>query len=181
MAKLENTPGERPSDLVDVGQVSGAYGIRGELRIRPYSAEADVLLNVRNWWIGLPGWHEVAVLQARRHGDEVVARLKDVADRDAAEALRGAVVRVSRDCFPVPEEGEYYWVDLIGLAVFNMRGEWLGTVAGLMDNGVHPVLQVEADVPDGRKKERLIPFVDRYVGKIDREDGKIVVDWELDY
>ena len=170
-----------PPDLVEVGQVSGAYGIRGELRIRPYSAEADVLLRVRDWWIGLPEWHEVAVLQARRHGGEVVARLKGIADRDAADALRGAVVRVPRSCFPTPEKGEYYWVDLIGLAVYNMQGEYLGAVGGLMDNGIHPVLQVETDVPDGGKKVRLIPFVNRYVGEIDRENGKMVVDWELDY
>ena len=79
------------------------------------------------------------------------------------------------------DENEYYWVDLIGLDVFNQRDECLGTVSGLMDNGAHPVLQVDAGMPDGSRKELLIPFVGSYIGKVDCENGKITVDWELDY
>lgn len=78
-----------PDDLVEVGHVSGAYGIRGWIRIRPYSAEAQALLAVRQWWLDLPEWHEVEVMQARWHGDEIVARLANMTDRNAAEALRG--------------------------------------------------------------------------------------------
>ena len=170
-----------PDDLVEVGHVSSAYGIRGWIRIRPYSAEAQALLAVRQWWLDLPEWHEVEVMQARWHGDEIVARLANMTDRNAAEALRGAVIRISRRCFPVLDENEYYWVDLIGLDVFNQRDECLGTVSGLMDNGAHPVLQVDADMPDGSRKELLIPFVGSYIGKVDCENGKITVDWELDY
>ncbi len=97
-------------------------------------------------------------------------------DRNAAEALRGAVVRISREHFPSLEENEYYWVDLIGLSVFNVRGETLGTVRGLMDNGAHPVLRVDTVMPDGRGKELLIPFVSQYVTEVSREDRKICVD-----
>ena len=102
-------------------------------------------------------------------------------DRNAAEALRGAVVRISRGHFPSLEENEYYWVDLIGLSVFNLRGESLGIVKGLMDNGAHPVLRVDTVMPDGRNKELLIPVVSQYVTAVSREDRKITVDWERDY
>ncbi len=170
-----------PADLVEVGRISGAYGIRGWIRVRPYSAEAGALLAVREWWLDLPEWHAVEVVQARWHGDEIVARLAEVPDRNAAEALRGSTVRISRRCFPVPGENEYYWVDLIGLSVFNLRDEYLGAVRGVMDNSAHSVLQVDADMPDGGKKELLIPFVDSYIGKVDCENRKITVDWELDY
>lgn len=170
-----------PDDLVEVGHVSGAYGVRGWIRVRPYSADAKALLTVKSWWLDLPQWHEVDVMQARWQGDEIVARLAGMADRDAAEMLRGSVVRISRRCFPAPDENEYYWVDLIGLTVFNLRGECLGEVKGLIDNGAHPVLQVDAGMPDGSRKELLIPFVGSYVGKVDCDNGRITVDWERDY
>ena len=83
--------------------------------------------------------------------------------------------------FPALEENEYYWVDLIGLDAINKQGVRLGTVSNLIDNGVHPILQVQAELPDGRQKELLIPFVDSYVGDIDMDKGTIAVDWELDY
>ncbi len=170
-----------PTDLVEVGHISSAYGVHGWIRVRPYSAEADALLAVREWWLDSPEWHVAEVMQARWHGDEIVARLAGVPDRNAAEALRGSTVRISRHCFPVLGENEYYWVDLIGLSVFNLRDEYLGAVRSMMDNGAHSVLQVCADMPDGGKKELLIPFVDSYVGKVDCESRKITVDWELDY
>ena len=170
-----------PEDLVEVGHISGAYGIRGWVRIRPYSADAEALLTVRQWWLDKPAYHEVRVVEARWQGDEVVARFDGMADRNAAEALRGAVVRISRSAFPVLEENEYYWVDLIGLDAINKRGIHLGTVSNLIDNGAHPILQIQADLPDGRKKELLVPFVDRYVGEVDTDKRTIAVDWELDY
>ena len=181
MKALENVQLPIPGDLVEVGHVSGAYGIRGWVRVHPYSAEAEALLTVRTWWLDLPVCHEVRVVLARWQGDEVVARFDGVNDRNAAEALRGAVVRISRGHFPSLEENEYYWVDLIGLSVFNLRGESLGIVKGLMDNGAHPVLRVDTVMPDGRNKELLIPFVSQYVTAVSREDRKITVDWERDY
>lgn len=168
-------------DLVEVGRVSGAYGVRGWIRVRPYSAEAEVLLTIRNWWLDLPEWHEVKVDQARWHGDEVIVRLAGMTDRNSAEALRGAVIRISRRDFPALGKDEYYWVDLIGLSVFNLRGESLGVVGNLLDNGAHPVLQVYADMPDGSRKELLIPFVGQYIGEVDCENGRMTVDWEMDY
>lgn len=170
-----------PSDLIEVGHISGAYGIRGWARIVPYSAEADVLLTVKDWWLDLPEMHNVKVMQARRHGDEIVALFSGIDNREAAEALRGSVICISRSRFPGLPEDEYYWVDLIGLSVFNLRGDLLGTVRGMMDNGVHPILQVAVGNSGGKIRELLIPFVDRFIDDVDREGGKITVDWELDY
>ena len=172
---------QAPGDLVEVGHISGAYGIRGWVRIKPYSADAESLLAVRQWWLDKPACHEVKVVEARWQGDEVVAHFDFISDRNAAEALRGSVVRISREAFPALEENEYYWVDLIGLDAINRQGIRLGTVSNLIDNGAHPILQIQADLPDGKKKELLVPFVDRYVGDVDTEKGTIAVDWELDY
>ncbi|MDB5991893.1 MAG: ribosome maturation factor RimM [Herbaspirillum sp.] len=200
-----------PEDLVTVGYVTGAYGIAGWVRVKPFSDDADALLGARRWWLNKPesasSLRDIDMLQAKSHGGDVVAQLMGVAGRDAAEALKGHQVQISRSHFPALSNGEFYWVDLIGLSVENMQGEQLGTVADLMDNGAHPILRVVKPVAQvviaaaavetselaaaqskARSKatpapvsETLIPFVDHFVKTVDQAAKKITVDWELDY
>lgn len=176
-----------PEDLVLVGYVSGAYGLNGWVRIKPYASDADALLSAKTWWIDKPALHDVDMMQAKMHSGDVVAQLMGVVGREAAEALRGTAVHVSRAHFPALSDDEFYWVDLIGLTVENLQGELLGQVTDLMDNGAHPILRVgpvgleppEADA--GPATELLIPFVDRFVMTVDKAAKKIVVDWGVDY
>jgi 16S rRNA processing protein RimM len=172
-----------PDDLVLVGHVTGAYGIQGWVRIRPYSSDGDALLSAKTWWLDKPELHDVERLESKLHNDEVVARLMGVSGRDAAEALKGATVQIRRSHFPALDNDEFYWVDLIGLAVVNERGEHLGVVGDLMDNGAHPILRVEQPVAEGEKPapELLIPFVDQFVKTVDQAARLITVDWESDY
>jgi len=173
-----------PEDLILVGYVSGAYGLHGWVRIRPYSVDADALLAAKTWWLDKPELHDVDSLQVKIHGEDVVAQLMGVSGRDAAEALKGATVQISRSHFPLLSDDEYYWLDLIGLEVENLQGEHLGTVKDLMDNGAHPILRVQvAEVVEQEKspRELLIPFVDQFVKTVDQAAKKITVDWGLDY
>ncbi len=183
-----------PPDLVLVGHVTGAYGIKGWVRIRPYSQDADALLGARTWWLNKPEMRDVQVMQSRLHVDEVVAQLMGVADRNAAEGLKGATVQIRRSHFPALDNNEFYWVDLVGLRVENVRGEVLGRVIELMDNGAHPILVVQAEAvqadavqaepsggDDGKPKQWLIPFVEHFVPTVDMAGKRIVVDWEKDY
>jgi 16S rRNA processing protein RimM len=172
--------GAVPDDLVLVGHVIGAFGIQGWVRIRPYSADAEALLHAKTWWLDKPDLHDVDPMQAKIHGEDVVAHLMGVADRNAAEALKGATVQVKRSHFPPLSNNEFYWIDLIGLGVENLQGEGLGTVADLMDNGAHPILRVVAPGGDN-PKESLIPFVDQFVKTVDQAEKKITVDWGLDF
>jgi 16S rRNA processing protein RimM len=173
---------EIPDDLLPVGHVLGPFGVQGELRIKPYSADADALMSVRRWWIDKPELSDVEVLTVRRQGEDVVAKLVGVVGRDAAEALKGAVVQVRRSHFPALSNDEYYWVDLIGLRVVNLGGQELGLVGDLMDNGAHPILRVAvAAQDDNPDHELLIPFVDQFIKKVDRAAMEITVDWESDY
>lgn len=175
-----------PDDLVQVGFVSGAYGVAGAIRVRPFSSEADALLAVKTWWLDKPAMHSAGARNAKLHGGDVVARLDDVADRDAAEALKGAAVFIPQSQFPVLDgEDEFYWADLIGLEVKNLQGEHLGKVADMMSNGPQSILRVqpagaEAN-PEAEAQERLIPFVDAYIIKVDQAAKLITVDWGLDY
>lgn len=173
-----------PEDLVLVGYISGAFGIQGWVRIRPYSSEPEALLHAKTWWLDKPELHDVERMTSKMHGEDVVAKLVGVADRNAAEALKGAAVQISRAHFPALSDDEFYWLDLIGLSVENQQCESLGVVRDLMDNGAHPILRVAAaDVPESEliKHERLIPFVKSFVTEVDKKAGKIVVDWGLDY
>jgi 16S rRNA processing protein RimM len=173
-----------PDDLVLVGHIMGAYGIHGWIRIRPYSADADALLSAKRWWLDKPELHDVERMEVKSHGEDVVARLVGVVDRNAAEALKGNTVQIPRSHFPPLDDGEFYWVDLMGLPVTNLAGESLGIVRDLMDNGAHPILRVAApEVPAEEllKHERLIPFVDQFVKEVDVKAGKIVVDWGLEF
>jgi 16S rRNA processing protein RimM len=172
-----------PEDLLLVGYVTGAYGIHGWVRIKPYSADADAMLSAKTWWLDKPDLRDVDMLHAKIHGEDVVAQLMGVADRNAAEALKGATVQIRRSHFPPLSGDEFYWVDLIGLAVENLEGEALGTVTDLMDNGAHPILRVTVPQAPGAEKpvELLIPFVDQFVKTVDQAAKKITVDWGLDY
>lgn len=171
-----------PDDLVQVGYVSGAFGVTGSIRVTPFSTDADALLNVKTWWLDKPGQHSVQVRTAKLHGGDVVAQLVGVVGRDASEALKGAAVTIPRSQFPQLPADEFYWSDLIGLDVVNLAGEALGTVTDMMDNGVQSILRITPVAQEGEKSpERLIPYVDQYVRQVDLAGKKITVDWGLDY
>ena len=176
-----------PDDLVLVGHVSGAFGLQGWVKIRPYSTNADALLSVKKLWIEGPAGaslREIGRLESKFHGEDVVAKLLSVSDRNAAEALKGAVIKVSRQLFPKLPEGEVYWSDLIGLQVVNLQGENLGVVRDMMDNGAQSILRVaSAEIAEEEllKHERLIPFVNHFIKEVDQEKKMIVVDWGVDF
>jgi len=173
-----------PDDLVQVGYVSGAFGIVGGLRVTPFSMDADALLKVKTWWLDKPALRSVSVRTAKMHGGDVVATLVGMRDRNEAEALKGAAVHVSRSEFPKLEEDEYYWSDLIGLDAVNLEGEALGKVTDMMHNGAQSILRItpaDAGAPDAKVSERLVPFVDHYVKKVDLGAKLITLDWGLDY
>lgn len=182
MASGSTSGAPLPDDLVLVAHVTGAYGITGWIRLRPYSSDADALLHAKTWWLDKPELHDVDVMQVRTQGEDVVARIMGIESRNAAEDLRGATVQIRRAHFPPLDDNEFYWIDLIGLDVVNLAGEALGKVTGLMDNGAHPILRVEVPAQGADKaQELLIPFVDRFVPGVDQTAKVITVDWEKDF
>lgn len=188
-----------PADAVEVGRIVDAWGIQGGIKVQPFSSDPQALFSSRRWFLQPPATPAprpaqagagtlprlLKITQAREQGAVVVARAQEVPDRSAAEALKGARVFISRQSFPTAGDGEYYWVDLIGLSVLNREGVLLGTVSDLLDTGAHCVLRVQRpDAGSGARPdeaERLIPFVDAYVDEVDLPGRRITVDWGLDY
>jgi 16S rRNA processing protein RimM len=164
--------------MVIMGRIASAHGIRGLVKIQPFTEYLDSLLDYRTWWIGREHgpWREVKVGQCEAHGKTLVAQLPDCPDRTAAEKLKGLLIAVPRSSLPEQEEGEYYWSDLIGLAVVNEAGERLGTVANLLETGANEVLSVKGD-----SGEILIPFVASAIRQVDLQNRTILVDWSAEY
>jgi 16S rRNA processing protein RimM len=170
-----------------VGRIAGVYGVKGWVKLRSFTRPIDNLLDYPNWWLSHQGREfEVTLIESRMHGDGMVAQISDehgrpVDDRDVAAALIGAEIQVSRDELPEPEEGQYYWFDLVGLKVRNEDGVDLGEVAEMTSNGAQDVLVLKHKLDDG-EVERLIPFVKGPIIKsVDLDQGLIVADWQLDY
>jgi 16S rRNA processing protein RimM len=189
-----------PDDAIEVGRIVDAWGLKGWVKVQPFADDPQALFSSRRWFL-LPSEKTLLlrpsgvasaipsllkITQVKEHGEVVVALAQEVPDRSAAEALRGARVFIGRASFPTAGPDEFYWVDLIGLAVVNREGAVLGTVAGLIDTGPHSVLRVvpataPAVGPDAPEAERLIPFVAAYVDDVSLENRLITVDWGLDY
>jgi len=179
-------PAELPPDAVEVGRILDAWGIKGWFKVEPYSASAEALFSCKQWFLLPPPPRRgsaalLQIKQAREHADAVVACAQDIADRTAAEALKGARIFIARSAFPAPQEGEYYWVDLIGLDVVNREGVALGRVKELLSNGVQDVLVVLDESAGPKPKEHLIPFVDAWVDGVDLPARRITVNWQPDY
>ncbi|SIT40156.1 Ribosome maturation factor RimM [Paraburkholderia ribeironis] len=178
-----------PADAVEVGAIVDAYGLKGWVKVAAHADAGrggDALLSAERWWL-LKGHERKSApsLQAKTHGDSVVAHLGGVTDRDVAQALRGSRVYIRRSEFPALKADEFYWVDLLGLDVVNIAGVNLGKVADMIDNGAHSVMRIEYPATDKNGKpvagERLIPFVGVFVKTVDQAAKQIIVEWEADY
>lgn len=161
-----------------MGRVVAPYGVNGWIKVQPFTQQYRGLLDYPLWQVGRDGaWQTQSVESAKVHGAAVVAKLAGIADRDQAAALQGMRIAISRDEFPAPAAGEFYWADLIGLQVINAAGVELGRVTRVFETGANDVLVVEGE----RERERLLPFIETVIRRVDLASGVITVDWEADY
>ena len=163
-----------------MARVTGAFGVKGWLKLDPLTATPASLLAYPQWWIETDGgWELCEVEQSKVQDRAVAAKFAGCDDRDQAALFRGRRVAVAREQFPAAGENEYYWADLIGLKVVNEKGEDLGTVARVLETGANDVLVVEG--PDENERERLIPFIGQVVRAVDLAGRVIRVDWGSDF
>ena len=159
-----------------MGRVVGPHGVKGWIKVQPFTRERESLTRYAQWQIGQQNaWQPRVLEQARVQGAAVVAKLAGIDDRDQAAALRGQRIAVARSEFPPAAPGEYYWADLVGLQVVNAGGVVLGKVVRLFETGANDVMVVEGE------RERLLPFIDTVIRGVDIAAGRIRVDWDADY
>ncbi len=155
-------------DQVALAAIAGAHGIGGEVRLKLFAESADSLKRHEQVRVG-----DRLLTLASLKGDRTpIARFAEIADRNAAEALRGQLVTIPRSALPPLGEGEYYHADLIGLPCATAAGEPLGRVVAVEDFGAGDILEIEK--PDGRRA--MLPF---RRGIADLEEGRIVADPEF--
>ena len=154
---------------VTLAAVAGAHGIKGEVRLKLFSDSAESLAHHKKLFVG---GTERKLLSVRAAGKGAVALFDGVADRTAAEQLRGALVEIDRDALPPLAEDEYYHADLIGTPCVDGEGAPIGSVVAVENFGAGDLLEVE--IADGRRS--LIPFEP---GIAELEDGRVVLDPEF--
>lgn len=145
------SPATPSGKRVALAAVAGAHGIKGEVRLKLFSDSVDGLARHPRLFVA---GREMAVHSIKGGPKTAIARFEGIADRSAAEVLRGSLVEVDRAALPPLEEGEFYHADVIGLPCFDDRGMSVGTVAAVENFGAGDLLEIEK--PDG--KRTLIPF-----------------------
>jgi 16S rRNA processing protein RimM len=155
---------------VCLGVITGAHGVRGEVKVRPFTAEPDAL-DAYGDVEDASGERRFSLTVERVTAKGVVCRIDGVGDRDAAFALRGTELWVDRARLPEPDEDEWYVDDLAGLAVVGADGEPLGRVRAVVDHGGGDVVEILTD--DGR--ELVVPFTRAQVPEVDVAGGRLVL------
>jgi len=159
---------------VRVATVTRPHGVKGALRLHLENPQSDLFhkgLTVRVLQKDKPQSMQVQRVFAR--GEKI--EFEEVTSREAADALRGAIVEVKRDDFPALEDDETYLVDLIGAELRLQSGERVGMVTGLSDNGAQPLLQAQTTAAFGDHFVE-VPFVESIIVDIDDETGHIIID-----
>ena len=184
MAEEQQSQQQRPGEWVPLAEVARPHGVKGELRLKLYNQDSDILLDQDDVLLRQKDGKELTVVieRARRADDAILMKLQAVNDRNRADELRGAVVCVQRDRFPALDEGEFYVCDLEGAKVSMRRGgqegddggslEVLGVVRELRSYPSVEVLVVTA--ADGGK-DWEVPLVDAFIERLDAAAGEVVV------
>jgi 16S rRNA processing protein RimM len=160
-----------------MGRVLAPFGVRGWVKVEPFTEHPEALARFASWWLAKAGeWREVAVAEWARHDRRLVVRFEGCASPEEAVRYRGSEIAVPREALPELGANEYYRADLIGLRVVNRAGEELGRIEGLLENGAHPVMSVRWE-----GGERLLPLAGNVVERIDLQAGEVQVDWDADW
>lgn len=151
----------KPERMVTLAAIAGAHGVQGEVRLKLFTGE---LGSYRSFAVG----DRTLRITSLRGG--TIARFEGVADRNAAELLRGTALQIPRSMLPPLEPGEYYHADLIGLPAIDTAGEAIGKVVEIENFGAGDVIEIER--PDG--KRFMVPMRPEAVPEWDED--RLVVD-----
>lgn len=173
------------AEMLVVGKISGCYGLKGWVKIHPYTESPEGFMELGAWQLKRRDVFETVDFDAvKPQGRGLVAHIRGVDDRTLAERYRGLEIVAPASVLPALPAGEYYWRDLQGLQVWCQSGEekvLLGTVDYLIETGANDVLVVKACAGSIDERERLIPYLPgATVTRVDLAQAVIEVDWFVD-
>ncbi|WP_163936708.1 ribosome maturation factor RimM [Paraferrimonas sp. SM1919] len=167
-----------------VGRLGAVHGVKGWLKVNSFTDIAEGIFDYSPWLVNRQGkWVEVEVKNWRAQANSFVAEIKGLNDRNEAQTWVNCEIGIMPEQLQDLPEDEFYWKDLIGCEVINLKGYHMGKVSEILETGSNDVLRVKANAKDGfGKKERLIPFVtEQFVSKVDIAQQQIHVDWDPDF
>jgi 16S rRNA processing protein RimM len=160
------------TDRICVGVIGGAFGVRGEVRLKSFCAQPEAIAAYAPLWTE-DGSRSFTLRITRTIPNGFAARLSGVGTKEEADALRGVEMFADRSLLPNLPDDEFYHADLIGLEVFDAGGAKLGTVRAVHNHGAGDILEIYAP---GRKTALLLPFTKAIVPTVDLTTGRIVAD-----
>ncbi len=155
--------------FLEAGKIVGTHGIRGMLRIQPWSDSPEFLSGFDTLYLDKDGIEAVKVGSVKPHGNVCIAKICGVDNIEQAEALRGKVLYISREDVELPE-GRYFISDIIGAEVFDRDGVRLGLLCDVSETGANDVWHIKCD-----GKEYLVPAIDEVIVSVDVDSARIVL------
>lgn len=175
-----------PEDRIQIGQLRSPYGLNGWLWVYSNTDPMSNMFDYLPWYIKTKaGWQSIDVKRWKPQGKGLVVALKGVNDRTASEQLVGAEIWIAKTQLPQAGIDEYYWSDLKGLTVMGLDdSEYeviLGKIHELFETGANDVMVVRATADSVDAEERMIPWHKDVVQRVDLTNGRIYVNWGIDY
>jgi 16S rRNA processing protein RimM len=160
-------------DTLLVGKIVGVHGMKGYLKVYSFDESIDLFEPGRQIQLKSSSGaiKTVTVEDVQSYKNVLRVAFEGISDRTAAESLTGSELLLKRSELPEPEEGQWYWCDLIGLAVHGIDGTYLGHVENLFETGSNDVLVIKRG-----EEELLIPVTKSIVCDVDFDEQKISVD-----
>ena len=165
-------------DVVLIGKIVGTHGVKGTCKILSYAESLDVFEPGTALLVRRSDGNENSyeIIRVKPHSRGALLTLKNVANREQANALVGTELYIGRARLPELDNGAYYWFDLIGMNVYTTEDRYIGRLDSIIETGANDVLVVEGE------RERLIPFVmGQVIVHVDLDKGEIQVDWDKEF
>jgi len=159
-------------DLIPIGRVVRPHGVRGKIKLEYFGEDVHCFPPSREVFIEVKAGRLQAyeILETTPQAPRLILRLKGIERREEVEPLIGKEVFIKREVLPDLEEGEYYWMDLLGMSVETQEGKKIGRVKEIFSTGANDVYVVE-----GKRGEIFLPATEEVVQGVDRERGVMKV------
>ena len=161
---------------VTLGRISGLYGVKGWVKVYSHTSPLGNILEYPKWYLKIEeSWQEYQLERGKPHGKGIIAKLAGIDDRDVAATLINIDIAIPRDQLPELGENEFYWTDLEGIRVITIEGVELGKLDYLFETGANDVMVVKGE------RQRLLPYIDQVVKRVDLDAGIMEVDWDPEF
>jgi 16S rRNA processing protein RimM len=165
-------------DAVAIGRFGGPFGVKGWIKVISFTQPAEQILSYLPWFFFKGGRkQEIKEVNAQLHGKNLILQLEQSQDRESAKTFTNLEIYIDRSQLPALSNEEYYWIDLVGLAVINKEAVELGRITSVFATGSNDVIVVRAE--DG--KERYIPYLTDVVLEVNLDQKTVMVDWDADF